>query len=560
MKLRVSYAKRRYKDKVYTTPLLVHSYRDEGSTPRHKTIFNLSVLPPHAIAALDNALGDKGASLVAPDSVSYRFSVPFGDLLAVRHLSGELGIESALGALSRPQQDMALAMIANRVAVAKPLSVRALADSWAGGALPVITGCPDPPKADYWYNTLSALFRHQQAMEDQLYAARMKTARDEVFLYDVTSAYLEGDCCPLAKYGYNRDGKKGKKQIVIGLLTDEEGYPLATGVFEGNTNDQRTVGRQLRTLRERFGAKRLIFVGDRGMLTSARLEELESGVFGLGIDYITALKRKDMMELVERQDHPIQLGLFDQQNLAEVSYGGRRYILCHNPHRKAEDAAVRERLLRLTEGKLMGIARAVAGGRLKNKDKILQRLYRWLDRWKMAKFFQVEAEEGKFSYKRNEEEIERYGRLDGCYVVVTSVPGEAMAKEEVQGRYKSLAQVERDFRTLKSVDLEVRPVRHWTVEHVRGHVFMCSLALRVTHEARKRLQPILERDERNRQCEAGSLREVWEELARFSIGYMRVGEHMVHQAGELTEKQAKMLSLLGVPADKLNNSRVIRSK
>ena len=257
-----------------------------------------------------------------------------------------------------------------------------------------------------------------------------------------------------------------------------------------------------------------------------------------------------MMELVERQDHPIQLGLFDERNLAEVADGSRRYILCYNPHRKAEDAAVRKRLLLLTEGKLIEIAKAVASGRLKNKDKIPQRLYRWLDRWKMAKFFQVEAAEGKFAYKRNEEEIGRYSRLDGCYVVVTSVPSDELNKEEARARYKSLAQVEQDFRTLKSVDLEVRPVRHWTVEHVRGHVFMCSLALRMTHEARKRLQPILERDERNHQCEAGSLREIWEELAEFSIGYLRVGEHMVHQAGEPTEKQATILSLLGVPDEK----------
>lgn len=566
MKPRVAYAKRHYKDKTYVTPLLVYSYRDEDGVPRNKTLFNLSILPPNAIAALDKALRSKGAELITQNDIHYQFSVPFGNILAVKHLMGELGIESALRVLSEPQQHMALAMIVNRVTVARPLSIRALADSWSNTSLPLITGRKDAPMLSHWYNTLSALHKNQEAIEDELYRVRMRSrkvacgAGKKLFLYDVTSVYLEGEHCPLAAFGYNRDGKKGKKQIVIGLLTDEDGYPLAVEVFKGNVNDQTTVGAQMLKLKERFGAEYLIFVGDRGMLTSARLEELESGLFGLGIDFITALKRKDMMELVERQDGPIQLGLFDHFNLAEVVDGNRRYVLCHNPNRKAEDAATRERLLALTERKLMGIARAVASGRLKKKEKILSRLYRWLDRWKMGKFFKVQVDEGKFSYRRDEEEIGRYSRLDGCYVLVTSLSSKELSKEDVQAKYKSLAQVEQDFRTLKAIDLEIRPVRHWTEENVRGHVFMCSLALRVTHEARRRLLPILERDEENRRCEAGSLREIWDTLQSFSVGYLKVGEHLIHQIGEPTEEQVRILSLLGIPAGKENYSRAICSE
>ena len=566
MKLRVAYAKRRYKEKVYVTPLLVHSYRDENGIPRNKTIFNLSMLPTHAVIALENALRFGSSTSLGQADVRYRSSVPFGDILAVKHLMDELGIGAGLGVLSEPQQQMALAMIVNRVTVAKPLSVRALADSWSKSSLPLITGRENPPKLDYWYNTLSALYRNQEAIEAELYRVRVQVpggrtgAGKRVFLYDITSVYLEGEHCPLAAFGYNRDGKRGKKQIVIGLLTDESGYPLATEVFKGNTSDQTTLGGQMKRLRERFGAERLIFIGDRGMVTSARIEEFESGFFGLGVDFITALKRKDMMELVERQDSPVQLGLFDHHNLAEVVDGNRRYILCHNPNRKEEDSTTRERLLFLTERKLMEIAKAVASGRLKKKDKILQRLYKWIDRWKMAKFFKVEVGEGRFSYKRDEGEIERYSRLDGCYVLVTSVPREELGKGEVQRRYKSLAQVERDFRTLKSIDLEVRPVRLWTEEHVRGHVFMCSLALRVTHEARRRLSPVLERDEHNRECEGGSLREVWEDLGRFSVGYLKVGDQLIHQVGEPSEEQVKILWLLGVPTGKGSYSKVIRSE
>jgi len=606
MKLRVSYAKRRYKDKVYVTPLLVYSYRDEKGVPRNKTVFNLSILPPQAITALEKALRSPSSSLFSLADIQYQFSLPWGNFLAVKHLMRELSIEEALQILPPSSPEMVLMMIVNRVTEAKPLSMRALCDSWSFTPLPLVTGNSHSPKLDYWYDTLSTLYHNQETIETELYEKRRerkeeKRNREEgrereeikkineerkeqeenqegreeekrqtaeerereekrVFLYDITSVYLEGKHCPLASFGYNRDGKKGKKQIVIGLLTDEEGYPLATEVFTGNTNDQTTVGEQIKKLKERFKAERLIFIGDRGMLTSARIEEIESGLLGSGIDFITALKRKDLMELLARQEKVLQLGLFDQPNLAEFQEGNRRYVLCYNPNRKVKDATQREKLLWKTEQKLLQIARCVAGGYLKSKDKILHRLYKWIDRWKMERFFQVEVEEGKFSYRRKEEEIERYRRLDGCYVLVTSLPPEELSKEEVEIKYKSLSQVEQDFRTLKSVDLEIRPVRHWKEEQVRGHVFLCSLALRVTYEARKMLLPLLKREENNHHCEGKSLREIWEDLKRFSIGYLKIGEELIHQIGEPTETQSKILDLLGINPAKRNCSQLLCSK
>lgn len=560
MKPRVHHAKRRYKDKVYSTPLLVYSYRDEQGTPRNKTLLNLSSLPPHAIDALDRALRSSEAPTVSVESIEYQFSVPFGHAAAVRHLTEELGIREGLGVLTPAQQDMALAMITNRCASESPWSIRALADSWGRSAFRFLTGRNQAPRKDYWYGTLDALTEKQEEIETSLYHRHMD-GRDQsngtVFLYDVTSTYLEGTHCPLAEFGYNRDGKKGKMQIVIGLLTDDSGYPLSVQVFPGSESDQTTLAGQMHKLREQFGAERLVFVGDRGTITSARVEEFESGLFGLGIDFLTALRRKDMMDLVEDEEHPLQLSLFDHQDLAEVTEGGSRYVLCYNANRAPEDSRTRERLLDLTEEKLASIERMVKSGRLKRLEKIHRRLYRWLNRWGMERFFEVETREGHLSYRRNEREIERYRRLDGCYVLRTSVPAESMDKYEVQRRYKSLSLIEQSFRNLKSADLEVRPVRVRLEDRVRGHVFLCSLALRVTIETRARLRKLLERDAVNRSCEGGSLKEIWKELKDLTIGFVSIAGSIECQVGEPSEGQSEILSLLGMPTTKVRLSVLI---
>lgn len=549
MKLRVAYARRRYKNKVYETPLLVTSYRDDNGVSRNKTVFNLSELPSHAIAALEEALRTGHSPKISVDSVKYQFSVPFGDALAVYWLARELGISEALECLTPAQRDMTLAMILNRCSNCAPLSVRATATSWNNTALPLIVNRPRTPKLGYWYDTFTALHIHQNEIEKRLFDRRPVRSNREVFLYDITSSYFEGSHCKLAAYGYNRDKKKGKKQITIGLLTEEDGYPLSIEVFRGNTADQTTVWGQVQKLKERFGANRLIFVGDRGMLTSSRIEEFERGAFGLGIDFITALKRSDMVRLADDPQHPIQLGLFDHKNLAEVVEGNRRYILCCNPQRRKEDQLARQRFLNLTEAKLAGIRKSVENRRLKKKDKVLARLYKWINKWNMERFFTVEVREGFFSYQRNDYLIEHYSKLDGCYVLVTSVNASRMDKHVVYQRYRSLAKVEQEFRQLKSMDLEVRPIRVWTEDHVRGHVFLCSLALRISWEMRFRLVSLLKRDERNHRCEADSLREIWDCLKQFTIGWVRVGGAHIHQLGQPTEEQYRILSLLGLPSD-----------
>jgi transposase len=549
MKMRVDYIGKSYKDKVYSYPFLVTSYRDENGVSRNKVIQSLSHLPEHAVQALRTALRSEGkVDSVPVDTIRYLDSLPFGDTWAVWSVMKDMGILDALEMLPENHQGPIIASIIDRVINPKPYSKRALWDAFESSSLKRLLGADERIPLGQWYEALESLYRCQMDIQKQLFPGQTH----KVYLYDITSSYFEGTHCPIADWGHDRDGQKGKMIIVIGLLTTAEGRPIAVRVFPGNTSDQTTVIEQIRELKDQFGVEDLIFVGDRGMVTSKRIAELDSGDFNW-VKYITALKRQEMMGLVHDAEHPIQLGLFDHHNLVEIGYEGKRYILCHNPLRKVEDEQIRLKLLDKTEQKLKAMEKSIQAGRLKKKDKIARRLYRWINRWNMERFFEVDYGEGFFRFSRKKQEIERYSALDGCYVIVSNVDEHQMTPQEVHARYKDLKYVEEAFRSMKVSDLFLRPIRHWTETRVRGHVFMCMLAYLVVWEVRKRLDFLLQRDPPSNECEGKSLREVWDTLKRITIGRLSIGGIESEQISPVTKEQRKILSMLGTPIGKKAN-------
>jgi hypothetical protein len=347
---------------------------------------------------------------------------------------------------------------------------------------------------DELYAAMDWLLERQPAIERRL--ARRHLADGVLVLYDVTSVYLEGACCPVARYGHSRDGKRGKLQIVFGLLCDAEGRPVAVELFEGDVADPKTLPAAIGRVRERFGLKRVVLVGDRGLLTEARLREEVRPVEGL--DWITALRAPAIRKLAEGGH--VQMSLFDERNLAEIrspDYPGERLILCRNPLLADERRRKREALLRATERDLERIAAATRRARrpLRGRARIGLRVGPKVNRFKMAKHFHLTITDDTFAYERRQEKIAEEAALDGLYVIRTSVPSEALPAEKVVRAYKGLAVAERAFRSLKSVDLKVRPVFHYAADRVRAHVFLCLLAYYVEWHMRRALAELLFDDE-----------------------------------------------------------------
>jgi transposase len=322
-------------------------------------------------------------------------------------------------------------------------------------------------------------------------------------LYDVTSSYFEGRSCPLGAFGHSRDDKKGKLQVVFGLLCNREGCPVAVEVFEGNTGDPTTLKPQIDKVRERFHLERVVFVGDRGMLTSARIREDLQGLDG--VDWISALRTTDIRKLEALPG--LQLSLFDERGFVELTdpvFPGERLVVCRNPLMADERARKREELLDATEAKLDEIVRATERPKrpLRGQDTIALRVGRVVNDYKVAKHFVLEITETSFTYRRDEEKIAAEAALDGIYVVRTSLPESAMSAEEVVGSYKGLSVVERAFRSTKTVDLHVRPIYHYLPERVRAHIFLCMLAYYLEWHLRRRLAPLLFDDDDRDEAEA----------------------------------------------------------
>jgi transposase len=470
--------------------LLRESFRD-GNRVRKRTLANLSHWPPHRIDALVAVL--KGKSVVGDIESAFEIirSLPHGHVAAVLGTQARLKLDQILAARRSRERDLCAGMIAARLISprSKLATARGLSAETSETTLGSLLGIDDANE-DECYAAMDWLLERQSSIEGAL--AQRHLSDGSLVLYDVTSTYFEGRTCPLAKLGHSRDGKKDKLQIVIGLLTNGEGCPVAVEVFDGNTGDPKTVASQVNKLRKRFNLERIVLVGDRGMITDARIREDLSDVEGL--DWITALRAPAIAALV--QAGSLQLSLFDKKDLAEISdpsYPDERLIVCKNPLLAAERGRKRRELLAATERQLEAIAKAVARAKrpLRGQAKIGLRVGKAMGRFKMAKHFKLTIADDSFRYERDEKAITAEAMLDGIYVVRTTVDAKRLSTEDVVRSYKQLANVERAFRSLKTIDLHIRPIHHRKADRVRAHVLLCMLAYYVEWHMRRALAPIL---------------------------------------------------------------------
>ncbi len=481
--------------KSHPTILLRESYR-AGDKVKKRTIANLTHWPRPLVEGLRTLLRGGVALARADEALTISRSLPHGHVAAVLGTAERIGLATLLterrgGRASRRYRDLALALIVNRVIApaSKLATVRALNPETAATSLSERLALGEVAEREI-YECLDWLVAQQERIEAGL--ARRHLVGGTLTLYDVSSSYLEGRCCELAQHGYSRDHRPDRPQIVYGLLCNREGCPVAIEVFEGNTADPTTLGAQVDKLKKRFGLERVVVVGDRGMITSARIRE---DLAPAGLDWITAL-RAPQIQALAADNGPLQLSLFDDRDLAEISspdYPGERLIICRNPLLAAERGRKREDLLAATERQLSRIELAVARKRnpLRGASEIGLAVGAVLDKRKMGKHFALTITDTGFTWRRNDKTIAAEARLDGIYVIRTSVPEAALSAEQTVGAYKSLGQVEHAFRSLKTVDLEIRPVFHWTAPRVRAHVLLCMLAYYVEFHMRQQLAPIL---------------------------------------------------------------------
>ena len=469
--------------------LLRESFREHGKV-RKRTLANLSKWPSTLVEGLKILL--KGGRAVArlEDAFHIARSLPHGHVAAVLGTLKKLRLDRTIAGTASPERQRVIALIAARILDpgSKLATARGLAQATARDSLAETLGIGDTDENDL-YAAMDWLLDRQDAIERRL--AKRHLADGALVLYDLTSSYLEGRRCPLAKRGHCRDGKRGKLQIEFGLLCDREGCPVAVEVFDGNTADPMTVGTQIDKLRHRFGLHRVVLVGDRGMLTEARIRE---DVKPAGLNWISALRSSAIRELVE--SGAVQMSLFDETDLVEIrsdAYPGERLMVCRNPLLAAERARKREDLLQATERLLEPIAAATTREkrRLAGKDKIGLRVGKSIGKYKMAKHFVLDIVDHSFGYRRNPESIAREAALDGLYIVRTSLTAAELDAEGTVRAYKRLSAVERAFRSLKTVDLKVRPIFHHAANRVRAHVFLCMLAYYVEWHMRQRLKPLL---------------------------------------------------------------------
>jgi len=486
--LHVATTKRRYKGHLYQTHLLRRSYR-QGTQVKHETLGNISHLPEELIEVIRRSLaGEKFVSVSAAFSIER--SLPQGHVEAVRGMIAQLGLDTLIYSKRCRPRDLVVAMLVERLI--HPCSKLASTRLWHETTLAEDLGVADASE-DELYQALDWLLERQPQIEKKL-AARHLSEGGRV-LYDVSSSYYHGQCCPLARFGHDRDGKKGLPIIVYGVLTDSQGRPVAVEVYPGNTGDPSTMADQVETLRQRFGLERIVLVGDRGLLTRTQLKNLRQYP---GLGWISALRSAEIRQLVETGC--LQLSLFDRQNLAEMrspDFPQERLIACHNPLLAAERERKRQELLAATEQDLDKIARQVRRRTRTplTESEIALKVGRVLNHYKMAKHFALTIADGQFSWARQQESIQREAQLDGLYVIRTSEPEPEMSAPDTVRHYKSLAQVEQAFRCLKGFDLRIRPIHHRTADHVRAHVFLCLLAYYVEWHLRQRWAPLLFADE-----------------------------------------------------------------
>jgi Transposase DDE domain len=472
--------------------LLRESYREAGKV-KNRTLANLSSWPEAKVDALSRVLKGQAPAVPLDGAFEITRSLPHGHVAAVLGTARQLGLDELIDPAPSRHRDLVAAMaVAQVIAPDSKLAIaRGLREQTAASSLGEILGAGSCDEDDL-YAAMDYLAARQEQIQDALAARHL--AGGTLVLYDVSSAAFEGRTCPLGAIGHPKDGVRGRLQIVYGLLTSKDGIPVAIEVFAGNTGDPTTVASQVEKVKDRFGLTRVVLVGDRGMLTAARLRE---DVAPAGLDWITALRAPQVKKLA--RDGDLQLTLFDAQDLAEITspdFPGERLVACKNPFLEAERARKRESLLKATEADLAKIAAACARARapLRGQDKIAVRADRVLSRRKVARHFTVQITDDSIRYHRNQDSIAAESALDGIYVLRTSVDASSLDSGGVVSSYKALAQVERAFRAFNT-DLDIRPIRHRTEDRVRAHVFLRMLSYYVTWHMQARLAPILFTDD-----------------------------------------------------------------
>ena len=465
--------------------LLRESYRVAGKV-KSRTLANLSKLPSDAIELLRRSL--KGEQLVPVDTFEVLASAHHGHVEAVLLAMRRLGFAQLIGARPSPQRARVVAMVAAHLL--EPDSKLATTRWWHNTTLPHLLGVSDANEDDL-YDALDWLLARQHRIERKLAARHLDN--DAMALYDLSSSYFEGVTCPLAAFGHNRDGKKGKLQVNYGLLTNADGVPIAVSVFKGNTGDPKTLLPQVTTLRERFHLERFVLVGDRGMITQKQVDALRDIK---GVDWIAALRPEAIRALLGCG--AIQMDLFDERNLFELThpdFPGERLVACRNPELAARRAHKRARLLEATTRELDKVRRMVERGRLKGRDAIGVRVGKVVNKYRVAKHFTLDIRDHHFDFGIDADKVAAEAALDGLYVVRTSVAAQRLGSAEAVRSYKRLSQVERAFRSLKSFDLRVRPIYHRLESRVRAHLFLCLLAYYVQWHMREAWRPLLFCDE-----------------------------------------------------------------
>jgi len=476
--------------------LLRESYREQGKVKK-RTIANLSKLPDEVVDNLKLVL--KGATAVKTDNFSDNFevirSLPHGHVWAIFKTIRDLGLDLLINDKKTKKRSLIEAMIIARIInpASKLATARGVDLDTCSSSIGKVLGV-EKVTANELYESLDYLVSKQEKIESKL--AEKHLIGGSLILYDVTSTYVEGECCELAKYGYNRDKKKGKAQIIFGLICDKYGCPIAVEVFEGNVVDSQTLSKQIEKVKERFKIEKMVWISDRGILTDKNINELIKQ--RANIDWITALTKVQVRELAEKEG--VQLGIFDEKNLVEINselYPNERLIVCRNPLVAETNKIKRAELIEKTELELNKIVVATRREkrRLKGEKEIGLRVGKVINKFKVGKYFELNISEDEFNYERKKEVIEQEEKLDGIYIIRTSISSEEMDSKSAVKNYKSLSKVEEAFRCYKTIDLNVRPIYHYKNERVKAHIFLCMLAYYVEWQMKEKLKSMLFEDE-----------------------------------------------------------------
>jgi Transposase DDE domain len=552
------------RERVYETHLLRRSWREDGKV-RNETVANLSKLPAETIELIRGSLAGE-RFIAAGQQPQVTRSLPHGHAAAVHAMARKLGFPALLGPPC-PERDLAYALVVSRVL--RPASKLSTISWWQDvtlGADLDVAGA----STDEAYDAMDWLVARQDGIERQL--ARRHLREGGIAMFDLSSSWVEGSCCELAAFGHSRDGKRGKKQIEYGLLTDPDGRPVAVRVFAGNTGDPKTFPEAVDAVRGSFGLRQMIMVGDRGMITSARitaLRELE------GMAWITCLRGPAIKKLMA-DGGPLQLSLFDEQDLAEITspqFPGERLIACRNPALAGERARKRADLLAVTEDELGKIAARVSAGRLKDPDKIGIAAGKIINKRKVAKHIILDIGDGSLSWRRDQDSINAEAATDGIYVIRTPVPPDTLDAAGTVTAYKALSRLERDFRSIKADDLDLRPIFHRLQDRVRAHVLICMLACYLTWHLRQAWAPLTYTDEHppqpaspvapaRRSASAHTkaarktgpgkqpirgFRDLLDHLATLTRNDLRYGQATIPALAEPTPTQRRAFDLIGTP-------------